>query len=71
VIYLDLNSLKQLKDTRGHTLGDYAILKVAKILACKVRSSDVGGAGSALEGADKAMYAYKIRSWKEPVLGFH
>jgi diguanylate cyclase (GGDEF)-like protein len=43
VIYLDLNGLKQLNDTRGHAAGDAAILKVAKILANNVRESDVVG----------------------------
>ena len=36
VIYLDLNGLKQLNDTKGHAAGDAAILKVANLLASKV-----------------------------------
>lgn len=43
VIYLDVNGLKQLNDTRGHAAGDAAILKVAQILANSVRESDVVG----------------------------
>ena len=43
VIYLDLNGLKQLNDTKGHAAGDAAILKVAKILASNVRESDIVG----------------------------
>jgi diguanylate cyclase (GGDEF)-like protein len=43
VIYLDLNGLKQLNDTKGHAAGDAAILKVAKILAANVRESDIVG----------------------------
>ena len=124
VIYLDLNGLKQLNDTKGHAAGDAAILKVAKILASNVRESDVvgrlggdefgvmlshadensasakaeqlaktiaddplefegetivlevafgvhtihggGDAGAALEAADKAMYAHKTGTRKEP-----
>jgi len=43
VIYLDLNGLKQINDSRGHAAGDAAILKVAKILAANVRESDIVG----------------------------
>jgi diguanylate cyclase (GGDEF)-like protein len=43
VIYLDLNGLKQLNDSKGHAAGDAAILKVAKILANNIRESDVVG----------------------------
>lgn len=43
IIYIDLNGLKQLNDTKGHAAGDAAILKVANILAGNVRESDVVG----------------------------
>jgi len=124
VIYLDLNGLKQLNDTKGHAAGDAAILKVANLLAANIRESDVvgrlggdefgvmlshadeqaargkaeypaktiaedplewegekivldvafgvhtirggGDAGAALEAADKAMYANKTGTRKQP-----
>lgn len=124
MIYLDLNGLKQLNDTKGHAGGDAAILKVANLLAANIRESDLvgrlggdefgvmlshaneqaargkaeylaqtiaedplewegkkivldvafgvhtirggGDAGAALEATDKAMYANKTRTRKQP-----
>jgi GGDEF domain-containing protein len=43
VIYLDLNGLKQLNDSKGQAVDDAAILKVAKILAANVRESGIVG----------------------------
>ena len=43
VIYLDLNGLKQLNDSKGQVADDAAILKVAKFLAANVRESDIVG----------------------------
>lgn len=43
VIYLDLNGLKQLNNSKGQAADDVAILKVAKILAANVRESDIVG----------------------------
>jgi diguanylate cyclase (GGDEF)-like protein len=41
VIYFDLNDLKEINDTHGHTAGDAALIKVANILLEQVRESDV------------------------------
>ncbi len=47
VVYLDLDSFKQLNDTRGHLQGDEALKKVGQVLRGQIRSSDfvarVGG----------------------------
>ena len=41
VIMCDINDLKRINDTRGHSFGDEAIQKVAKLLEHSVRKDDV------------------------------
>ena len=43
VLYFDLNGMKAINDTYGHTAGDQALLKVAHTLLDNVRESDVVG----------------------------
>ncbi len=41
LIYLDVNGLKAINDTHGHSAGDAALLRVANTLIANVRRSDV------------------------------
>ena len=41
VVYFDLNGLKDINDTHGHSAGDAALLRVANVLLESVRDSDV------------------------------
>ena len=43
LIYFDLNGMKAINDTFGHTAGDQALLKVADALLENVRESDLVG----------------------------
>lgn len=43
VVLFDLDGLKQLNDTRGHSAGDDALRTVARVLAANTRASDVSG----------------------------
>jgi diguanylate cyclase (GGDEF)-like protein len=43
MIYIDLDSLKSINDTLGHTAGDAAIIQFASILTETFRDSDVIG----------------------------
>ena len=43
VLYFDLNGMKAINDTFGHTAGDQALLKVAHALLENVRESDLVG----------------------------
>ena len=43
VVYFDLNGLKGINDTYGHTAGDAALLQVANTLLHNVRDSDIVG----------------------------
>ena len=43
VVYFDLNGLKGINDTHGHSAGDAALLRVANVLLESVRDSDVVG----------------------------
>ncbi len=43
VIYFDVNGLKAINDTYGHSAGDAALMRVADILIENVRGSDVVG----------------------------
>jgi diguanylate cyclase (GGDEF)-like protein len=43
VIYFDVNGMKQINDTHGHSAGDAALRHVAEILAKNVRESDIVG----------------------------
>jgi predicted signal transduction protein with EAL and GGDEF domain len=48
LLYIDVDNLKQLNDTRGHTAGDLALRTVAQALASVLRRADtaarIGGA---------------------------
>ena len=41
LIFIDLNNFKQLNDTLGHTAGDNALVHLANILKCSLRSTDI------------------------------
>ncbi|MGH7462699.1 MAG: GGDEF domain-containing protein, partial [Longimicrobiales bacterium] len=41
IVYADLNHLKQINDTHGHTAGDAALLEVAEVLQETFRESDI------------------------------
>lgn len=41
IIYIDIDNLKQINDTYGHTVGDKAILAIANILISTVRQRDI------------------------------
>jgi diguanylate cyclase (GGDEF)-like protein/PAS domain S-box-containing protein len=41
LVYADLNHLKQINDTHGHTAGDSALLEVAEVLQETFRESDI------------------------------
>ena len=43
LIFIDLNGLKTVNDTMGHSAGDAAIVQVAKILSENVRQTDIVG----------------------------
>lgn len=41
VVFVDVNQLKYINDNYGHAGGDFALLEIAKRLACSIRSTDV------------------------------
>lgn len=41
IIYIDMDNLKHINDTYGHTIGDKAILSIANILISTVRQRDI------------------------------
>lgn len=41
VVFVDVNQLKFINDSFGHAAGDFALLEIAKRMACSIRSSDV------------------------------
>lgn len=43
VIYFDVNGLKQINDTFGHSAGDAALTRIAELLSRNIRESDVVG----------------------------
>src|SRR5581483_1972703 len=43
VVYFDINGMKQINDSHGHTAGDAALQHIAKILVDNIRSSDLVG----------------------------
>jgi diguanylate cyclase (GGDEF)-like protein len=43
IVYFDINSMKQINDSYGHSAGDAVLLAVAKLLLDNVRSADVVG----------------------------
>ncbi|HUB97397.1 MAG TPA: GGDEF domain-containing protein [Stellaceae bacterium] len=43
IVYFDVDNLKQINDTYGHSAGDVALVQVAKILVENVRTTDVVG----------------------------
>lgn len=43
LIYFDVNGLKPINDTHGHSAGDAALMRVADVLVENVRESDVVG----------------------------
>ncbi len=43
IIYFDVNNMKHINDTYGHSAGDAALVAVAKILLENVRTTDVVG----------------------------
>ncbi|MBM3523669.1 MAG: GGDEF domain-containing protein, partial [Alphaproteobacteria bacterium] len=43
VIYFDVNGLKQINDTFGHSAGDAALTRIAELLDRNIRESDVVG----------------------------
>ena len=43
IVYFDINGMKQVNDTYGHSAGDAVLLAVAKLLLDNVRTTDVVG----------------------------
>jgi diguanylate cyclase (GGDEF)-like protein len=43
IIYFDINGMKQVNDSHGHSAGDAVLLAVAKLLLDNVRTTDVVG----------------------------
>jgi diguanylate cyclase (GGDEF)-like protein len=43
VLYFDVNGMKQINDTHGHSAGDSALTHVAEVLLHNVRNSDIVG----------------------------
>jgi len=43
IVYFDVNNMKRINDTHGHSAGDAALVAVAKILLENVRATDVVG----------------------------
>ena len=43
ILYFDINNMKQINDSHGHSAGDAALVHVGRILAENVRESDVVG----------------------------
>ncbi len=71
LLFIDLNDLKQINDTQGHSAGDAALAHVADILSSNVRQTDVvarlGGDEFAvlLMQADQAVAAAKAAAIAE------
>lgn len=59
LIYLDMNGLKAVNDTLGHSAGDSAIMMLADALRSNIRKMD---AAARLGGDEFAMIAYGITS---------
>ena len=43
VVYFDVNGLKQINDSLGHSAGDAALTRVAELLSANIRDSDTVG----------------------------
>lgn len=41
LVFVDVNGMKLINDTYGHSAGDFALLHVARLLAGSVRSTDI------------------------------
>lgn len=41
LVFVDVNSMKQINDKFGHSAGDFALLHIARMLASSVRSTDI------------------------------
>ena len=73
VLFVDMNSLKDINDTHGHGVGDEALVHIAWVLREKIRASDVvariGGDefGVLLEYADEAAAREKAATLSEAV----
>ncbi|HET8726886.1 MAG TPA: GGDEF domain-containing protein, partial [Alphaproteobacteria bacterium] len=73
VVYIDVNSMKRLNDTYGHSAGDAALAHVANILLANVRGSDAVGRlggdefGVLLAQADQAAATAKAADLKREI----
>lgn len=41
LVFIDVNGMKRINDTFGHSGGDYALLHIARLLANSIRSTDI------------------------------
>jgi diguanylate cyclase (GGDEF)-like protein len=41
LVFIDVNEMKRINDTFGHSAGDYALLHIARLLAGSIRSTDI------------------------------
>jgi len=73
LVYFDLNGLKGINDSFGHTVGDAALIHVAEMLLANTRSSDVVGRlggdefGVLLTRADEAVALAKAEQLADVV----
>ena len=60
LVFIDVNSMKQINDCYGHSAGDAALIHIARLLASAVRATDVAARGGGdefallLDGLDDA-----------------
>jgi len=41
LVFIDVNGMKQINDSFGHSAGDYALLHIARMLANSIRTTDI------------------------------
>ncbi|MBN8829918.1 MAG: GGDEF domain-containing protein [Sphingomonadales bacterium] len=41
LVFIDVNEMKRINDSYGHSAGDFALLHIARLLASSIRSTDI------------------------------